>query len=72
MSNTYRCMHPFNIELYDEAYMPTGGYKPIPEGTIWELDEFTNNIGGEVHLENEELGWIEISQSKLNNYFEEV
>ena len=68
----YKCANEFYIEIYDETWMPTGEYKTIPAGTIWELDESTNNIGGEVHLDNDDEGWIEISRDTFEECFEEV
>lgn len=52
--------------------MPTGKYRTIPDGTVWEPNEYTNNIGGEIHLENENEGWIEISRDTFEECFEEV
>lgn len=68
----YRCIKNFNIEIYDDDWDPTGEYTVVYSGTIWELDENTNNISGEVHLDNENLEWIEISRDTLEEYFEEV
>lgn len=68
----YRCINEFYIEIYDEGWMPTGEYRTISAGTVWELDESTNNIGGDVHLDNDDEGWIEISREKLEECFEEV
>lgn len=68
----YKCINDFNIEKYDDEWMPTGEYTVVSSGTIWELDENTNNIGGEVHLDNVKLGWIEISIDTLEEYFVEV
>ena len=66
----YKCINEFYIEIYDEDWMPTGEYRTIPAGTVWELDESTNNIGGEVHLDNDDEGWIEISRDTLEECFE--
>ena len=52
----YRCINEFYIEIYDEGWMPTGEYRTIPVGTVWDVDESTNNIGGEVHLDNDDEG----------------
>lgn len=68
----YRCVNEFYIEIYDDDWMPTEEYKKIPSGSIWELDEHTNNIGGEVHLDNDEMGWIEISRDTLEECFEVI
>lgn len=68
----YRCINEFYIEIYDEGWMPTGEYRTIPADTVWELDESTNNIGGDVHLDNDDEGWIEISRDTLEECFEEV
>lgn len=68
----YKCINEFYIEIYDEVWMPTGEYRTIHTGTVWELDEYTGNIGGEVHLDNDDGGWIEISRKTLEECFEEV
>ena len=68
----YKCINEFYIEIYDEEWNPTGEYRTIPAGTVWELDEYTNNIGGEVHLDNDDEGWIEISRDTFKECFEEV
>lgn len=68
----YRCIKPFNIEKYDEDCMPTGKYNTIAKDSIWEKIEGANYIGGEVHLESEDLSWIEITEDTLEAYFERV
>lgn len=69
----YRCVNEFHIEIFDKEWMPTGEYITITAGTIWELNNYTNNIGGEVHLDNiDDEGWIEIPQEKLEECFEEI
>ena len=67
----YKCINEFYVEIYDEEWMPTGEYGTIHTGTVWELDEYTNNIGGEVHLDNDDGEWIEISREILEECFEE-
>ncbi len=68
----YKCINEFYIEIYDEEWMPTEKYRTIPVGTIWELDEYTNNIGGDIHLDNDDEGWIEISRDTFEECFEEM
>lgn len=68
----YRCINEFYIEIYDEGWMPTGEYRTIPVGTVWELDEYTNNIGGEVHITNDDMEWVEIPRETFEECFEEV
>ena len=52
--------------------MPTGKYNTIAKDSIWEKIEGANYIGGEVHLESEDLSWIEITEDTLEGYFERV
>lgn len=68
----YKCINEFYIEIYDENCMPTGEYRTIPADTVWELDEYTNNIGGEVRITNDDMEWVEIPRDTLEECFEEV
>lgn len=68
----YRCINGFQIEIYDEHGMSTGEYKTIPAGTIWELNKSADYIGGEVHLDNADGFWIEISRNTIEKFFVEV
>ena len=68
----YICINEFYIETYDVYDMPTGDYRLIPANSIWFLDQTKNYIGGEAHLENEDLSWMEIPWEFLENNFREV
>lgn len=67
----YRCINSFTVDLYDNIGMMTGGYVEVGRGSIWECDDETNVIGGEVHLDNPEtMEWLEITEKDLEEYFE--
>lgn len=66
----YKCIRNFNIETYDEDGFPTGKFPVIKIGTEWERNNYTNIIGGDVHLDRVEGSqWIEISNDTLDDYF---
>lgn len=68
----YKCIKDFDVEICDYDCMPTGKFKIISSGTVWELDEDTNYTGGDVvHLDNN-LEWIEIPKNKFEECFDEV
>lgn len=69
----YKCIKGFAIEKCDEdGFLIDGEYVTIQEDSIWELPEEEDYrfIGGEVRLESEEYGWLEISQETLKEHFE--
>ena len=67
----YRCVIPFAVDKYDESGFNTNGCFEIECGSIWECDDETNVIGGEVHLDNTEtMEWLEIPEKDLEEYFE--
>lgn len=68
----YRCIEEFGIPMVEENGFETGENCFVEEGSTWRLDEETNYIGGQNHLESDgELRWIEISDETLERCFEE-
>ena len=66
----YKCVKDFNIETYDEDGFSTEKFSVIKSGTEWERNDYTNIIGGDVHLDSVDGSqWIEISNETLKNYF---
>jgi len=71
----YKCIKGFSLELYDDdGFSIEGEYSNVEENTKWNVPEDVDCrfIGGEIRLENDELGWIEISKETLEEYFEIV
>lgn len=69
----YKCIKGFSIEKCDENGSTLDGeYATIEEGSIWELPEDENYrfIGGEIRLESDKYGWLEISKETLEENFE--
>ena len=73
MLRRYKCIKSFLIDLYDENGFYDNKADFVKVGTIWERNEFTNILGGDIHLiltdgENK-MNWLEISEKTLNEYF---
>ena len=69
----FKCIKGFKVAKYDEDGRLTEGTIEIEEGSVWEVKENANIIGGEVHLRNpEKLQWLEISKERLFDFFEMV
>lgn len=68
----YKCKKSFSVESYDaDGFLIPNNEKVIEEGEIFELDESGGTlIGGEVHLDNSDGSWIEISKEHLRELFE--
>jgi len=69
----YKCIKGFSLPVYDENESQTDEWSEVSMNTTWrtpEDDEY-RAIGGEVRLESDDLGWIEISEQTLKEYFEE-
>ena len=71
----YRCIEEFEIPKVDNNGFETGQYLFVEVDSVWVLDEDTNYIGGQNHLECDDfpmgnLSWIEISDKALERYFE--
>ena len=71
----YKCIKGFSIDVCDgDGFTIENEYINVDEGTIWDVPEDKDYrlIGGEVRLENDNLGWIEISKEHLEEYFMEI
>lgn len=71
----YKCIKGFSLEKCDgDGFTIENDYTTIEEGSIWHLPEDENYrlIGGEIRLENDEYGWIEISKETLEEHFKIV
>lgn len=68
----YRCIKKFYLQTYDNNGFAVG-IKTVEEGTIWDIpnDDY-RFIGGEIRLENNDLGWVEITAETLKEYFEKI
>lgn len=67
----YRCIKPFSVPKFDDAGYETGKDFTVEKGSIWELSESGDSIiGGEIHLDSDKYGWLEISNEDLAEYFE--
>ena len=70
----FRCIKKFEIYLLGINGFETGEYEVVPVGSLWELDDDID--WGDNHLESIDLsthlGWIEIDDKGLRDYFEEV
>lgn len=68
----YTCIKEFSIQVCDEdGFDVENEYINIEVGTVWHAPEDENYrfIGGEVRLESDSLGWIEITKEHLKEYF---
>lgn len=71
----YKCIKGFSLEKCGEnGETLEGEYLPVEEGTVWCVpeDEDYRFIGGEIRLENDDLGWLEISKEMLEEHFKKV
>lgn len=68
----YKCIKEFVLNIVGADGFETGESDIVSVGSIWELNNDIDYIGGENHLESEELNWIEISDKDLKEFFEEV
>lgn len=70
----YKCMKEMCLPKCDgDGFEIPNEYGFVTVGSIWEMDDGTSVIGGDVHLEsvndNDEFGWIEISIDDLKENF---
>lgn len=70
----YRCKKSFYVDKYDDdGFLIENDGVVIEEGEEYILDDSGHTIiGGEVHLDNEGGAWLEITEEKLEEFFEEV
>lgn len=74
LDKVYECVKEFIVEVCDgDGFTIDGEYSTIPKGPLWvsPKDKDYRLIGGEVRLEHEEHGWIEITKEHLNECFKE-
>lgn len=70
----YKCIKEMCLPKCDgDGFEIQNEYGFVVVGSIWERDDDTSFIGGDVHLEsaddNDEFGWIEISIDDLKENF---
>ena len=68
----YKCIKEFVLNIVGADGFETGESDIVSVGSIWELNNDIDYMGGENHLESEKLNWIEISDKDLKEFFEEV
>lgn len=72
MKKKYKCIKDMVVDIVDGDGFETGDWNIVSAGSIWELNNDIDYIGGENHLESEELNWIEISDKCLKEFFKEI
>lgn len=71
----YRCIKSFAVSMTDDnGFILENKDLVIPAESIWNLPENENYrfIGGDVRLESDGFGWIEIPQEMVAEHFDEV
>ena len=68
----YKCIKDMVVDIVGADGFETGDWNIVSSGSIWELNNDIDYMGGENHLENEELNWVEITNEDLREHFEEV
>lgn len=69
----YVCIKGMLIEKCDDdGFAIENDYFDLEVGTVWHTpeDEEYRFIGGEIRLESDSLGWIEISKEDFEKHFE--
>ncbi|MGL4571745.1 MAG: hypothetical protein ACRCVJ_11850 [Clostridium sp.] len=68
----YKCIKRFYVDCVDgDGFYIDNKYFIVEEGTLWNIPEDKDYrlCGGEIRLENDKLGWIEISKEDLEKDF---
>lgn len=70
----YKCIKEMCLPKCDgDGFEIPNKYGFVVVGSVWEKDNRTSIIGGEIHLEaivnSEDFGWIEISADDLKENF---
>jgi len=68
----FECIKGFSLEKRDDdGFTLDNEYLIVEEGTVWHLPDNENYrfIGGEVRLESDVNGWIEMSNETLAEHF---
>lgn len=70
----YICTNNFSVPICDGNGFETDDWMIIEAGTIWDAPENEDYrfIGGDIRLESDELGWVEILNETFKQCFEEV
>lgn len=70
----YRCKKSFVVDSYDDdGFLIENKEKLIEVGQMYELNKTGSTIiGGDVHLDNADGSWLEITKEHLQEFFEEV
>lgn len=70
----YRCKKGFTVDKYDgDGFLIESDGINVEKGDIYTLDERGGIIiGGEVHLDNDNGGWLELCKEYLEEFFEEI
>ena len=68
----YRCIKDFQVGTCDGDGFSTGKEVTIPVGSIWYDEGIDVMSTGEIHLDSDEHGWLEIYKSDLEEYFMEI
>lgn len=70
----YECVKNFSIEKCDGDGFSLDEQFIIEKQTVWNVPEDRDYrlVGGEIRLENDNLGWIEISKEDLQEYSKEA
>lgn len=68
MTKEFKCIRQFSINKYDEdECLIENENFVIPVNSIWESQNYTSM--SDVRLENDEVGWLEISEKTFKAYF---
>lgn len=69
----YNCIKGFSVEKCDgDGFSIENEYMEIEAGSLWEVDNTSNIIGGEVRLISlsaDGLVWLEIPKERLESHF---
>lgn len=71
----YKCIEEFSLRTVDDdGSIIENEYIDVSKGSIWNIPEDVGYrfIGGEIRLESDDLGWIEIDKNAFKKYFESV
>jgi len=71
----YKCIKGFSIEKCDDdGFDIEGEYFEVEKDSIWHIPEEEDYrlLGGEIRLESNSFGWIEIPLEYLKEYFEVI
>lgn len=71
MTKKYKCIQEFSVDKYDEdECLIENEVIVIPSDSVWESQAYSSM--SDIRLENDEVGWLEISKKTLEAYFEPI